>query len=458
MLVWKFTNLFYGRKKQLTILNTISKMTTNKKISTSKLLFFLFSFLIVTIFRNIGLIFIALIIFYIVLQGLAANNKSIYINKEDANIILLFYITPYIFLAISIASIILYGIPYIEFYPSRFGRMINVSIYFLVFVFMIDCKNRKKISTDTAIRFYLYGNYILLIFGIWQLLNNLFDVPYFKFKTRAYIHSIDTNSLLPFLKIRITSIAEEPAYLIPYLMDAIIILFYTPYQIKNTQKEKPLLLLFITILFFTLSLSGYINFLTICFIVFIFSNRINKITSLIIITPVLVYISYKLQSVFLVVFSRLDLNILLQSGRLQESILPIKYLFSHGSPFNILFGYGPKGLVYICNFIFYTYGYRKGEMLDAESHILFIDHLIEHGVIGLIITIILFYYLYLIGEKTYLITKNRFSQILCLNLIITSLYTSDYASPRFTIIVLLILFCYKDAKNRKIVYEKSASY
>jgi hypothetical protein len=375
----------------------------------------------------------------------------IYLKKEDKNIIYLFYFVPYIFFAISVVSVFINGMSYIEFYPSKFGRMINISIYFLVFIFTINCKNKNKISTDDITKYYLYGTYILLFFGILQLLNNMFNTPYFEFKTRSYIHSMDTNLLFPFMKNRITSIAEEPAYLIPYIMDTIIILFYRPCKIKNTKNDKVLLFLFIILLSFTLSLSGYLNFVIICFFIFLFSKRINKLISLLVISPFVIYILYKLQNIFLAIFSRLDLDSLLKSGRLQESILPIKYLFSDGSLFNILFGYGPKGLEYICSFLFYTDGYQKGQMLGAESHVIFVDHLIEYGIVGLIITIGLFYYLYLLGRKTYLITNNRFSQVLCLNLLVTSLYTSDYASPRFTVIILLILFSYKDAKNKKVI-------
>jgi hypothetical protein len=291
---------------------------------------------------------------------------------------------------------------------------------------------------------YLAGCYILLFFGIWQLLSNLFGVPYPDWSTRSSIHSMDKFGLLPFMTMRITSIAREPAYLMPYLIDAVILIFYT-------SKKYILIFSFLIVIFFSLSLSGYINIIFILMAMFSFLQQSRvKFFFGIISTSVALYIGYQLHGVFAAIFSRFAPDNLLMSRRFQTIILSIKFMFSDNiSLFNILFGFGPKGMEYIRRSVFYTSGYVQGNPIEITTHFVFIDFLVEHGIIGIASIIILFYYLLKIGKITYKKTKNRLSQVLCLNLFITSLYTSDYASPRFTVIIIFILCLYKDVMSSK---------
>jgi hypothetical protein len=424
-------------------------MIKNRTLSTKiSLLFFLASFLVATIYKAVGLIIVFICLLFFI-SRMVSPKYQIILNEHDIWIIALFYSMPFISLSLCTVTIFICGIPYIEFYPSHIGRMVNMIIYFSSFIFITQQKNKKKINTDDAINYYLYGCYCLMFFGIWQLLNNLFGVPYFDFKTRNQIHSIDTKKLLPFMDARITSIAEEPAYLIPYLIDAGIIAIYS-------HRNKLITLSILILIFFTLSLSGYINLFIISatMLLFTFTNY-KKIAFILILIPCFVYMIYKFEFIFSTVLARLNPDDLLKSDRLQEIILPIKYMFTNAPLFNLIFGFGPKGLVYVCQFLTYTYGFWQGKMLAAETHLLLADFLIEYGLWGFVAGFCLFAYLFKLGSKTYKITKNRMAQILSLNLVITSLYTSDYASPRFTAIILLILFFYKDATSKKSFYEKN---
>jgi hypothetical protein len=357
--------------------------------------------------------------------------EKIKLLTEDLHVIFLFYIFPFISLAIGVVSIIFYGISFIYFYPSRIGRMANFMIYLVFFLYFVDKKNLKEINTKEAINFYLMGCYILLFFGIWQLLNSLFNIPYPDFKTRDHIHSIDKAMLPVFIKIRVTSITEEPSYLVPYLMDAMILLFY--------MKKKALLVLCMIISFFTLSPSMYANLFIIAAVVFCFTKRSRKkIINVIVLLPSIIYLIFKIQPVLSTVLNRLDFQNILKEYIVQATLQPIEFMFTEASLFNIIFGFGPRGIYYIAN--------QSIRTIAFGGHIIFADLFVEYGIVGLSLFLLLFFYLYRIAKKTYVISGNRLAQVLCINLFVTGLFRSDYASPRYTIIFLFILFMYKDAK------------
>ncbi|MDR1903174.1 MAG: hypothetical protein LBQ88_12955 [Treponema sp.] len=407
---------------------------------TVSCLFFFISFLITTQFKVAGLAIIGFLTLFILYHLLI--EKKILLAKEDINVFILFYLIHYISLSAgSIINFFINGVLYMEYYPAIFGRMINITVCMLFFIYVTNNKNKKELSTAIIFNSYFYGCCILLVFGLWQLSAMLFNVPYPDINTRDFIHSMDTTLLPVFINRRITSIADEPAYLIPYLIDAIIIIFFT-------NKRKITIIPFVIVLLFSLSLSGYINFLIVTVVVFALKKmNKTKIITICLIVPIILYFIISQQNILISIFSRLNPEVLFKSVRLQEILLPIKFVFFNSSIFNQLFGYGPKGFGFISQFIFYKHGFLAGQNVTAETHIIFADYLIEYGLIGLILIIALFIYLYIIARKTYNITKNRLAQVLCINLFVTSLYTSDYASPRFTAIILLINILYKDCKS-----------
>jgi hypothetical protein len=411
-------------------------------ITTVSILFFIFSALVGTIFGIFGLV----LIFFSFVLAVLSLKSSIVLKDEDRHIILLFFLVPFFLFSLNIIRFFINGLSFLEFYPSVFGRMYNLVVYFVLSIYFINIKNKNvQISTKHIIILYYYGCCILLFFGLWQLSNVLFGIPYPNFETRNRIHSIDTALLPTFMKIRITSISEEPAYLIPRLMDAIIICIFC-------FKRKIMAALYTVVLFFTLSLSGYVNFAVIAFIILFLSKKNKqKLIFFVLLLLVMIFLLPKILPIFGAIFIRLKPELLFRSGRVQDSILSIKYMFSEAPLFNFIFGFGPKGMGYIRQFVFYPSGRLKGEMIAITSHIIFVDFFVEYGLFGLVLLILFFYYIYQLAVKTYTITKNRLSQLLCINLFITSFYTSDFASPRLFIIILLILFLFKDTKTKKAV-------
>jgi hypothetical protein len=120
--------------------------------------------------------------------------------------------------------------------------------------------------------------------------------------------------------------------------------------------------------------------------------------------------------------------------------MPVQYMVQEASFFNLLLGFGPKGMVYLRQII----GFSQ-EMKEGTTSTLYTEFFIDYGIVGILIIFVLFFYLFFLARKTYHLTKSRLSEILCINIFVTSLYTTDFANPHFTIILLFILFLYKDA-------------
>jgi hypothetical protein len=368
-------------------------------------------------------------------------NKKIILKNEDIHIIALFYLLPFCMFSINIIRFFINGIPFVEFYPSTIGRIYNLVVYFVILLYFLDLKNKGMcISTKQIIGFYYTGCCILLFFGFWQLFNVLFNIPYPNFKTRSAINSINSDLLPTFMKLRITSIAEEPSYLVSRLMDASIIGFFF-------LKKKIMSLIYIILLFFTLSTSGYVNFISILFFTFFLAKTSKKKIFIFAVSFLLVCVlSQKIQPVFIAVLERLRPDRFRIGGRTQDAILPVVYMLSEASLFNLLFGFGPKGMGYIRQFLVYRLGGIQGQTMETvTTHVIFVDFFVDYGLVGLLFLILLFYFLFKLANRTYMLTRNRISQVLCANLFITSLYTADYAMPRFSIILLFILLLYKDA-------------
>jgi hypothetical protein len=388
----------------------------------------------VTIFHGL-----AIALNFFVFFSLLLFLKKMEIHKEDIYIIVFFFFPFYFSFASCLFSMIVLGKSFLEYYPSTFGRMMNITLYLGIFLCIIHRKNTHTITTKEVLSSYLFGSYILLFFGIWQILNVVFNVPVPDFNTRDLFYFENGSAAAFFTKKRITSIAREPAYLVPYLIDAFIILFYT-------SNRFILMVLFLILLYFSFSLSGYINIIFVVLLIFCFKKK-NAFSNKLFVTIIFLLCcicGYMLRDSILIVLRRLNPDILLNSGRLQEIILPLKYMFSTAvSLYNFVFGFGPKGYIYIASFI----PYRRGSLLSSAvtSHVIFVDLFIEHGIIGLVVIVLLFIYLLKIATKIYKKNSNMLGLMLCIHLFITSLYTSDYASPRFIIFVMFILFLYKDS-------------
>lgn len=370
------------------------------------------------------------------------------INKWDVLVLCLFYVVPFLWVVISAVHCFVMGSGFIAFVPTTIGRMANCCVYLCMYLAVRASWQQGLVSTESLLSAYSYGCIVLLVLGWWQLAHYIFGIPFLDVETRNFIHSMDGNIGLGF---RVTSIAEEPAYLIPYLIDLFIILFYkvAPPMTRKSRLRGMLLIGIMGLLLFTLSLSAYCNFAFIVLLVFVFMRRTKRKFLLGFLISLLAALMVALVGdMILAVLQRLNFQDLMASNRLQEGYLPILHMLNDASPFTILLGYGAKGFDYIRQFVFYKTGWLTGQPIATTSHVIFIDFFVEYGLVGLGLIITLFCILWYMATSVYRCGGGRVAQLLVANLFICSLYTADYASPRFTIMLIFIICMYLDRKRR----------
>lgn len=100
---------------------------------------------------------------------------------------------------------------------------------------------------------------ILGVFGIWQIFHNVLGI---------WVPTVETRNELYFASFmglqRVTSLADEPSYLVPFLIDAMLICFYL--------KRKILSCLFLVVCLFSLSFGGYLELIILC-ITYVFLTK-----------------------------------------------------------------------------------------------------------------------------------------------------------------------------------------
>lgn len=371
------------------------------------------------------------------------------INKWDVLILCLFYVVPFLWVVVSAVHCFVKGSEFIAFVPSTIGRMVNCCVYLYMYLTVRAFWQQRVVSTETLLQAYCWGCIVLLALGWWQLAHYIFGIPFLNIETRNRIHSMDGGVGLGF---RVTSIAEEPAYLVPNLIDLFIIVFYkaVPPLSNRPQIRGVLLAGIVGLLLFTLSLSAYCNFVFIILLMFVFMRRTRRKLLLGFLLSLLVVLVVALGGdMIFAVLQRLHLKDLMASNRLQDGYLSVIHIFDDTSPFTILFGYGAKGFDYIRRSVFYVTGWLTGKPIATTSHVIFIDFFVEYGMIGVGLIIGLFCLLWHIATRVYRQGYGRVAQLLVVNLLVCCLYTSDYASPRFTIMIVFVVCMYLDGRRKE---------
>ena len=362
--------------------------------------------------------------------------KSIQIKTTDLRFLLCFLLVPIYGIIVMPLNVIVYGNTYLSFGGRTIGRIINtctnVSLFFLIASYL----NKDNCNFELIMRAYIAGCLVLIIFGLWQLAHNFFGIPYPNFQTRSHLHSIGSSELE--VTGRITSIAEEPSYLVPYLLESFILIYFSKCKYKKVW-------IFFTVitLVFTLSLSAYMNVcILLCYL--FFSSRLTrkKVIIFCIALVSIVLLFYLVSPILIQVFSRMRFSSLLQSERLQQIYLPLIKQFQDMN----YWGYGPKGYDFVADLIEYAAGWREGQVLgdsSTTSHVLFVDFLLEYGLLGVLLLLFLFIPLF---KKTFLLYRFqgcKVPHIFLVNYLISNLFVVDYASPHCLIVFSIIMYYMK---------------
>lgn len=408
----------------------LTKQKTQDGLKKKLLLLFFGSFFLVgSIFDKIGIL-IVISIFVVLLILSLLDYKNSFFLKEDFIICSFIYILPLFFIGLIPIYLIKFGSTYIEFVPMTFGRLINVVMYLFLFIVTISLVRMDKLFFYQIVKAYLFGCYVLFFFSLWQVSSIFFPRIYFPFETRSFIHSIENP--LQIITSRNTSIMQEPAYYTPFLINSFLLLyFFYP-------KKKVIRILILFFLVMTFSLSAYSNFILIFFSIIFFDKSTYKRIFLLIASVLSCVYFFFSDGLISNVLSRLNPEFLFQSSRLQEIYIPLFYTLKN-SP---LFGFGPKGYIYVAESVDYLFGWRKGEPIingSVTSHFFLADFFIEYGIIGVLCFVFFFLSLFFISFKKYKETRYPFSLLMCIAYFVSSMYEVNYAAPGSVFMLVMIL-------------------
>lgn len=355
-------------------------------------------------------------------------------------------IIAYIFIPVLISSLfvivnvlIMSSEKYMIYVRTKFiHRLINYFLYLNIFLAgnYLIINNTKK-ANIRIIQCYLIGISILVCIGIWQFLNFYFGVPIFEFNARTHIHGVKTTNLV-FDK-RLTSLASEPSYLVPFIIDGLII----GWALLDFKKYLILIgIPYTFVLLFSFSSGGYVNIIAIFVIIFLTpslmrnKNKVKVSITVLCLTIVsLIFFREKIFKFLYPFIGRLDKLFALKSGRVYSSVMPIIWIVE-GSIFNILFGFGPGSYKYAA----LTKTLPNGKFVNETSNNLFGDLTFETGIIGLLAILFLFIYLLKISSKSFKKTRYKKTAFVLVNhLIISSMYRADFVTPRFWIVLTMIV-------------------
>lgn len=340
---------------------------------------------------------------------------------------------------------------FVQYYQQSMPRrIVNGSIYIgIILMFLLLVQKMTKSELDLIGKAYVSGVGVLVLFGIWQFLHLSIGYPMPDLQTRSAVHSVQTEVLVNF---RLTSLTEEPSFLVPFLMDGLIIGFML---FKRKRSLWLWILPVIFVLFFSFSISGYANLLMVGLFalwIVITSRKIQwkKVLAIagasLIPLGLLIWWKWSLVLELLMpIIGRFDVLFdVTNHSRLYMLVYPFVWMFDY-SWVNALFGFGPGSYEFLAETKFLAYGSK----LSATSNNVFVDLLFEHGILGggAFLLAFIFFFIHLYKKRNHHVYY-QYAVILWFHLGITSLYRSDFVSPRFWVIVMITILCAELGRRR----------
>lgn len=326
-----------------------------------------------------------------------------------------------------------------------FGRLFNVFILSFLILFIHKYTNTK--DPGLFFRWYKYGLFILILTALWHALSihtNFIDFP---FDTRSHLHGAYGHDYS--FSGRVTGLASEPSYFVMFTIDFIILLLiFNKGLVRNI-----LIVMTIILLILSLSPSGYISFFG-AFVGAYFLTEIKFIKRLtlkqIIVMLFLIFLSifgtFYLLSIEILdyIIKRITNPEMLQSARVYMSYMPFVWA-SESNIFSFLFGHGVKSYSIIGT----VFNVPSGEPVHVTSNNFYVDTFWEAGLIGLLILMSFFIYLF---KKIF---KSKFGRLqvfimffIFFDLFLSGVFRADFASMRYFIMLyLLFVLLHNDYKT-----------
>lgn len=316
-------------------------------------------------------------------------------------------------------------------------RIINLLLNFTIFAMLVGYgvdKYGKKYARAVLIIYYVIL-LAMMLGGVWQIASKVFGVPFPDMGLRTNFHGVGSTVRKDF-GFRITSFFAEPSYFAPYIIDAILVGLIV---IKNSLIKTAVTLLGILVLVSTFSMSGMFNlvFLGLALAVAFalkkqirHSSDISQTLFLLAAIFGLAGLAWFAVEYLIPYYDRFNAFIVTGDDKRFYIINRAFEMLGEGFPHTMIFGYGPG------SFAFFKY---LADPMEGTSNNLYIDVMLEQGLFGLTMIVLMFAYLITRGYKR---IDSKFNNIygfaFAVHLSITSMYRADFASPRFWVVLLII--------------------
>lgn len=323
------------------------------------------------------------------------------------------------------------------------GRLFTfVTIIMMVYLLNIWLASSGVKQLEKALRaaFFILLAFILL--GIWQFIGNLVGIPFF-IETRDWMHGVPSaiRSVVPK---RLTSIAEEPNFFSPLLIEYLIL---TRLVIVKRYTKYTLYSLGLFVVLFSFSGGVYVNLLLLVFVYGVLSLFRSLMKGGINGHDFIFIVGILVCFVIIIFFGDILLDFLYykiqgeaagQSSR-SQFLSSLVQLLANSSFSQLMFGHGMGTMGVLTEF-----GLPKEESIFHITNNFYLDILWEGGFVGLSFIIIYFIILIYFGFKGYMNDKYIEAGLLfTIHIIITSLYRSEYLSTHFIWVLSMVLICYR---------------
>ncbi len=366
---------------------------------------------------------------------LSLSNGGLMISHLSSKIILSYLLIFVVgFLSLLINSTEPYGL---LISTETLGRLFSIATLSLT---LVACYAHLASLTENEFeqlgKIWLIPGFIFVLFGTYQIYCNLTGKPFF-IETRDWMHGVPAI-IRDAVPKRVTSIAEEPSFLSPILIETFLLVMFL---VKTKWLRYSVASLVAAILLLTFSGGGYVNAIMLggCATLLLFWRfPLGKPHFFILILLVSFLTALFAFGQILIEFA-MNKFIHEASGgssraQFMKNLLDIQF---NASPFNLLFGHGLTSMSHLNEF-----GMQMEDMLFRISNNMFLDILWESGLIGIMSVMALFALLLRQSLMIQLALNKRLSLslLLTIQMLCTGLYRSEYISTHLIWMLILVVW------------------
>ncbi|MCR9641820.1 MULTISPECIES: hypothetical protein [Vibrio] len=326
------------------------------------------------------------------------------------------------------------------------GRMFTFFALMLnVIIFLLWISNATESSLKKFMKLALLSVLAFIALGYWQVIGKFLGIPFF-IETRDWMHGVPA-ALRAVFPSRVTSIAEEPNYLSPILMESLILITFL---VRHSFSRLVLLLLSFGIVILSFSGGAYVNFVLLLGFVFVFTflktvltgkTRISHFFILVIVMVLVLLLIYVGTILIEFIYYKMSTEASGGSSRSQFMISFVQ-LITESNYTQLIFGHGLGTMSVLDEF-----GMKSEDYLFRITNNYILDMFWESGAIGVLMIFTFFMSLfYPCFKYGFTSVKYFLGGLLTFHLLIASTYRSEYLSTHFAWIVFLILCIYKLAE------------